>query len=76
MNIGAIVKIQKSNYEKRLVKIQQKRSIYGTSFICCFDLKPSLHDITCCQTGCQTAWQPGKCLYTRYNRLSNPLSNR
>jgi len=21
-------------------------------------------------------WQPGKCLYTRYNRLSNPLSNR
>jgi len=21
-------------------------------------------------------WQPGKCLYTRYNRLSTPLSNR
>ena len=21
-------------------------------------------------------WQPGKCLYTRYNRLSNPLSSR
>jgi len=20
-------------------------------------------------------WQPGKCLYTRYNRMSNPLSN-
>ena len=34
-----------------------------------FFLKPRLHDTTCCQ-------QPGKCLYTRYNRLSNPLSNR
>ena len=35
-------------------------------------LKPRLHDTTCCQT----VWQPGKCLYTRYNRLSNALSNR
>jgi len=35
-------------------------------------LKPRLDDTTCCQTG----WQPGKCLYTRYNRLSNPLSYR
>jgi len=37
-----------------------------------FSVKPRLHDTTCCHTGCQ----PGKCLYTRYNRLSNPLSNR
>ena len=39
--------------------------------------KSRLHDTTCCQTGCQqSVGQPGKCLYTRYNRLSNPLSNR
>jgi len=24
----------------------------------------------------KVVWQPGKCLYTRYNRLSNRLSNR
>jgi len=33
------------------------------------NLKPRLHDTTCCQTG-------GKCLYTRYYRLSNPFDNR
>jgi len=45
--------------------------------LCCsLFIKPRLHDTTCCQTGCQPVWQPVKCLYTRYNRLSNPLSNR
>ena len=34
-------------------------------------IKPRLHDTTCCRTGCQ----PGKCLYTRYNRLSNQFHN-
>jgi len=34
-------------------------------------LKPRLDDTTCCQPVVK-----GKCLYTRYNRLSNPLSNR
>jgi len=28
------------------------------------------------QTVVKPVWQPGKCLHTRYNRLSNPLSNR
>jgi len=31
---------------------------------------PRLHDTTCCETSCQRVWQPVKCLYTRYNRLS------
>jgi len=34
-------------------------------------LKPRLHDTTWCQTGLTTDW-----MYTRYNQLSNGLSNR
>jgi len=37
--------------------------------------KPRLHDTTRCQNGCKPVWQPDKCLYTRYNRLSIPLWN-
>jgi len=47
-------------------------------------IKPRLHDTTCCQTSCRLfgapqvkcLYTPVKCVYTRYNRLSNRLSNR
>jgi len=39
------------------------------------DFDSRLSPVYMIQPVVKPVWQPGKCLYTRYNRLSNPLSS-